>query len=76
VPFFAGEINTRSNVLANPMLACMTLVSQFYLSSQSLAKLASLSSTLLEIRALFARQSSLGSGAKDSLARNTQNFFV
>lgn len=53
--FFAREINTRSNVLANPMLACMTLVSQLYLSSQSLAKLASLSSTLLEIGALFAR---------------------
>ncbi|OCK97787.1 uncharacterized protein K441DRAFT_371126 [Cenococcum geophilum 1.58] len=37
------------------MLACMTLVSQLYLSSQSLAKLASLSSTLLEIGAFSAR---------------------
>ena len=53
--FFAGEINTKSDVSANPMLACMTLVSQLYLSSHSLAKLASLSSTLLEIGALFAR---------------------
>lgn len=59
--FFAGEINTRSFVT----VACkIGFTLEHTVRDQS------------PFRPPCQRQSSLGSGAKDSLARDTQNFFV